>query len=206
MKLDVLTLDNEKAGTIELADEVFGAAARPDLVQRTIVWQLAKRRAGTHKSQSMGDVGYSTRKIYRQKGTGRARHGSRKANMFRKGYKAHGPVVRDHGFDLPKKVRKAALRSALSAKAADGRLVVLEAAKLAEAKTRELRRRVDALGWRAALVIDGAAPDVNFARAARNLPDVDVLPAIGANVYDILRCGTLVLTREAVAALEARLK
>ena len=206
MKLDVLTLDNEKAGTIELADDVFGAAARPDLMHRTIVWQLAKRRAGTHKTQSMGEVGYSTRKIYRQKGTGRARHGSRKANMFRKGYKAHGPVVRDHGFGLPKKVRKAALRSALSAKAADGRLVVLEAAKLAEAKTRELRRRVDALGWRAALVIDGAAPDANFARAARNLPDVDVLPAIGANVYDILRCGTLVLTREAVAALEARLK
>jgi len=206
MKLDVMSIDNQQAGTIELADDVFGAVVRTDLLQRVVVWQLAKRRAGTHKSQSMGDVNYSTRKIYRQKGTGRARHGSRKANMFRKGYKAHGPVPREHATDLPKKVRKAALRVALSSKAADGRLVVLDAAKLGAPKTAELRKRLDALGWSAPLVIDGAALDTNFALAARNLPDVDVLPAAGANVYDILRCGTLVLTRGAVAELEARLK
>lgn len=206
MKLDVMSIDNQAAGSIELADEVFGAPVRPDLLHRVIVWQLAKRRAGTRKTKTLGEISYSTRKIYRQKGTGRARHGHRKANQFRKGYKAHGPVVRDHAIDLPKKVRKLALRSALSAKAADGRLVVLDAARIAEPKTRELRRRVDALGWRAPLIIDAAGIDVNFLRAARNLPDVDVLPAIGANVYDIVRCGTLVLTLGAVAELEARLK
>lgn len=206
MKLDVMSIDNQKTGTIELADDVFGAAARPDLLHRVVVWQLAKRRAGTHKSQSMGEVNYSTRKIYKQKGTGRARHGSRKANMFRKGYKAHGPKPRDHAVELPKKVRKAALRVALSVKAADGRLVVLEAAALGAPKTAELRKRIDALGWNSPLVIDGAAIESNFALASRNLPDVDVLPVAGANVYDILRCGTLVLTRGAVAALEARLK
>ncbi|MEX2648312.1 MAG: 50S ribosomal protein L4 [Alphaproteobacteria bacterium] len=206
MKLDVMSIDNQAAGSIELADEVFGAPVRPDLLHRVIVWQLAKRRAGTRKTKTLGEINYSTRKIYRQKGTGRARHGHRKANQFRKGYKAHGPVVRNHAIDLPKKVRKLALRSALSAKAADGRLVVLEAARIAEPKTRELRRRVDALGWRAPLIIDAAGTDTNFLRAARNLPDVDVLPAIGANVYDIVRCGTLVLTLGAVAELEARLR
>jgi len=206
MKLDVLSIDNQAAGSIELADEVFGAPIRPDLLHRVVVWQLAKRRAGTRKTKTLGEISYSTRKIYRQKGTGRARHGHRKANQFRKGYKAHGPVVRDHAIGLPKEVRKLALRSALSAKAADGRLVVLDAARIAEPKTRELRRRVDALGWRTPLIIDAAGIDANFLRAARNLPDVDVLPAIGANVYDIVRCGTLVLTLGAVAELEARLK
>jgi large subunit ribosomal protein L4 len=206
MKVNVLSIDNEKAGTIDLADEIFGAEVRGDLVQRTIVWQLAKRRSGTRKTKTLGEISYSTRKIYRQKGTGHARHGHRKANQFRKGYKAHGPVVRDHAVDLPKKVRKAALRSALSAKAADGRLVVLDAARLPEPKTQSLRRRVDVLGWQGALVIDGAALDTNFCRAARNLPDVNVLPARGANVYDIVRCAMLVLTRDAVTELEARLK
>jgi len=206
MKLQVTSLDNQQQGSIELADEVFGLPARPDILQRAVVWQLAKRRQGTHKTKSIGEVHGTTKKMYRQKGTGRARHGHRKANLFRGGYKAHGPVVRSHELDLPKKVRKLALKTALSAKAADGRLVVLEAATLGEAKTRELRRRVDALGWQAPLVIDGKEIDQNFGRAARNLPDVDVLVADGANVYDILRCGTLVLTRKAVQELEARLK
>jgi large subunit ribosomal protein L4 len=206
MKLQVTSLDNQAQGSIDLADEVFGLPARTDILQRAVVWQLAKRRQGTHKTKSIGEVHGTTKKMYRQKGTGRARHGHRKANLFRGGYKAHGPVVRSHELDLPKKVRKLALKTALSVKAADGRLVVLEAAKLGEAKTRELRRRVDALGWQAPLVIDGKELDLNFSRAARNLPDVDVLVADGANVYDILRCGTLVLTRQAVQELEARLK
>ncbi len=206
MKIDVTSLDNQAAGDVELADDVFGLPARPDLLHRAVVWQLAKRRSGNHKTKSINEVNGSGRKIYKQKGTGRARHGHKKANQFRGGYIAHGPVVRSHATELPKKVRKLALKIALSAKVAGGELVVLDAATLAQPKTKELRRRVDALGWRSALVIDGTEIDVNFARAAANLPDVDVLPIEGANVYDILRCGTLVLTRRAVEQLEARLK
>jgi large subunit ribosomal protein L4 len=206
MKINVTSLDNRAVGTVELADEVFGVAPRADILHRAVVWQLAKRRAGTHKTKSINEVAGSTRKIYRQKGTGRARHGHRKANQFRGGYIAHGPVVRSHATELPKKVRKLALKAALSSKAADGALVVLDAAALPAPKTKELRRRIDALGWTSALVVDGGAFETNFARAAANLPDVDLLPAAGANVYDILRCGTLVLTRSAVEALEARLK
>ncbi|MSP82795.1 MAG: 50S ribosomal protein L4 [Alphaproteobacteria bacterium] len=206
MKIDVTSLDNQAVGSVELADEVFGLPARHDILHRMVVWQLAKRRGGNHKTKSINEVNGSGRKIYKQKGTGRARHGHKKANLFRGGYVAHGPVVRSHATGLPKKVRKLALKTALSAKVSDGTLVVLDQAILSVPKTKELRRRLDALGWRKPLVIDGADFDGNFVRAAANLRDVDVLSADGANVYDILRCGTLVLTRRAVEHLEARLK
>lgn len=206
MQIDVIDLDNKKTGSLELADEVFGLKARPDILQRAVVWQLARRQAGTHKTKTYGEVEGSTRKIYKQKGTGRARHGAIRAPQFRKGGKAFGPVVRSHAIDLPKKVRRLALRTALSAKKAEGRLVVLEDAKLAEAKTGVLSGKLRALGWGSALIIDGPRVDAHFALAARNLPRIDVLPQQGANVYDILRHDTLVLTKAAVGHLEARLK
>ena len=169
-------------------------------------WQLAKRRAGTHKVQGRSDVKGTTQRMYRQKGTGRARHGPPKVSQFRSGGRAFGPVLRSHAHKLPKKVRKLALKSALSAKAADGKLVVLEAAKADTPKTGDLAKKLGALGWSSALVIGGAALDESFRRAAGNIPGVDVLPEQGANVYDILRRDTLVLTKDAVEALEARLK
>ncbi len=169
-------------------------------------WQLAKRRAGTHKVQGRSDVKGTTQRMYRQKGTGRARHGPPKVSQFRSGGRAFGPVLRDHSHKLPKKVRKLALKSALSAKAADGKLVVLEAAKTDTPKTGDLAKKLGALGWSSVLVIGGAALDESFQRAAGNIPGVDVLPEQGANVYDILRRDTLVLTKDAVEALEARLK
>ena len=206
MQIDVIDLDNKKTGSLELADAVFGLKARPDILQRAVIWQLARRQAGTHKTKTYGEVEGSTRKIYRQKGTGRARHGAIRAPQFRGGGKAFGPVVRSHAIDLPKKVRKLALRTALSAKKAEGRLVVIEDAKLAEAKTGVLSGKLRALNWGSALIIDGTQVDAHFALAARNLPRIDVLPQQGANVYDILRHDTLVLTKAAVAHLEARLK
>ena len=206
MKAPVTTLDNKKAGDIDLADEIFALPTRKDLLARMVNWQLAKRRAGTHKVKERGEVSGSTRKIFRQKGPGRARHGSIRANIFRGGGQAHGPRVRDHAFDLPKKVRKLALKTALSAKAAEGKLIILDAAVAKEHKTKDLRGRFETLGWASVLVIGGTQLDENFARAARNLPGVDVLPQQGANVYDILRRDTLVLTKDAVEALEARLK
>ena len=206
MKCAVTTLDNKKAGEIDLDDGIFGLGSRPDLLARMVNWQLAKRRAGTHKVQGRSDVKGTTQRMYRQKGTGRARHGPPKVSQFRGGGRAFGPVLRDHSHKLPKKVRKLALKSALSAKAADGKLVVLEAAEVETPKTGELARKFGALGWSSALVIGGATLDEGFARAARNIPNVDVLPEQGANVYDILRRDTLVLTKAAVEALEARLK
>ncbi len=205
MKCAVTTLDNKSAGEIDLDDSVFGLPARADLLTRTVNWQLAKRRAGTHKVKSRGEISLTKAKFGRQKGGGRARHGARSANIFRGGGQVHGPVVREHGHELPKKVRKLALKTALSAKAADGKLVVLDAAK-AQGKTADLAKKLGALGWASALIVDGAQVDQGFARAARNLPGIDVLPQIGANVYDILRRDTLVLTKDAVQALEARLK
>ena len=205
MKLDVIKLDTERAGDIDLSDDVFGLEVRKDILHRMVTWQLAKRRAGTHKVKERNEVSYSTRKIYRQKGSGGARHGSRKAPIFRKGGVAHGPRVRDHSHELTKKFRKLALKTALSAKAASGTLVVVDELKVAEAKTKVLAAQFMALGWDSALIIDGAAVDEGFARAARNLPRIDVLPQVGANVYDILRRDKLVLTRDAVEALEARL-
>ncbi len=206
MKCAVTTLDNKKAGEIDLDDGIFGLDPRPDLLARMVNWQLAKRRAGTHKVQGRSDVKGTTQRMYRQKGTGRARHGPPKVSLFRGGGRAFGPVLRNHSHKLPKKVRKLALKSALSAKAADGKLVVLEAAKADTPKTGDLAKKLGALGWSSALVIGGAALDESFRRAAGNIPGVDVLPEQGANVYDILRRDTLVLTKDAVEALEARLK
>jgi large subunit ribosomal protein L4 len=206
MKLKVHSLDNKEVGDIELADEVFGLPVRRDILARVVNWQLAKRRAGTHKAKGISDISGTTKKPYKQKGTGRARQGSLRSPQFRGGAVIFGPVVRDHGFGLQKKVRRLGLKTALSAKQAEGKLVVIDAAKVTEAKTKALRAQFDALGWESVLIIDGAAVDEGFARAARNLPKVDVLPQLGANVYDILRRDLLVLTRDAAQQLEARLK
>ena len=206
MKCAVTTLDNTAAGEIDLDEAVFGLPARADILARTVNWQLAKRRAGTHKVKGRSEISLTKAKFGRQKGGGRARHGARSANVFRGGGVVHGPVPRSHAHGLPKKVRRLALKTALSAKAAEGKLVVLEAAKVESGKTAELAKKIGALGWSSALVIDGAAVDQGFARAAHNLPGLDVLPQVGANVYDILRRDTLVLTKDAVEALEARLK
>jgi large subunit ribosomal protein L4 len=206
MKTQVIKLDASAAGEIELDDAIFGLEPRADILHRVVRWQLAKRQAGTHSVLGRADVSYSTKKIYKQKGTGGARHGSRKAPIFRKGGVAKGPVPRSHAHDLTKKFRALGLRHALSAKAGAGELVVLEAAALPEGKTKLLAEKLKGLGWKRALVIDGVEVDANFARAARNIEGLDVLPSIGANVYDILRRDTLVLTKSAVEALEARLK
>ena len=205
MKLTVKSLDNTEVGDIDLADDVFGLPVRSDILARVVNWQLAKRRAGTHKTKGISDISGTTAKPYKQKGTGRARQGSRRSPQFRGGATIFGPVVRSHEFGLQKKVRKLGLKTALSAKQAEGKLVVIDQASLAEAKTKALRSRFETLGWESVLIIDGAV-DEGFAKAARNLPKVDVLPSQGANVYDILRRDTLVLTRAAVEQLEARLK
>jgi large subunit ribosomal protein L4 len=206
MKLTVRNLDNQEVGDIELAEEVFGLPVRRDILARVVNWQLAKRRAGTHKTKGISEISGTTRKPYKQKGTGRARQGSLRSPQFRGGAVIFGPVVRSHEFGLQKKVRRLGLKTALSAKQAEGKLIVIDAARLEEAKTKALRARFDALGWDSVLIIDGATLDEGFARAARNLPKVDVLPQQGANVYDILRRDTLVLTRDAAAQLEARLR
>ena len=206
MKLTVRNLDNEEVGDIELAEAVFGLPIRRDILARVVNWQLAKRRAGTHKTKGISDIRGTTKKPYKQKGTGRARQGSLRSPQFRGGAVIFGPVVRSHEFDLQKKVRRLGLKTALSAKQAEGKLIVIDAAKVTEAKTKALRGKLDALGWGSVLIIDGASVDEGFARAARNLPKVDVLPTQGANVYDILRRDTLVLTRAAVQQLEARLR
>lgn len=205
MKTNVISLDNQSVGEIELADEVFGVPVRTDLLHRMVSYQLSKRRAGTHKTKTISEISGTTKKPFNQKGGGRARQGSLRSAQFRGGSTIFGPVVRSHAFDMPKKVRALALRIALSSKAADGKLIVLDQAKLAAPKTKDLANRFKALGWGSVLVIDGALDD-NFALASRNMPFVDVLPSVGANVYDILRRDTLVLTKDAVAALEARLK
>lgn len=206
MKTQVITLDAGEAGEIELDDSVFGLEPRADILHRVVRWQLARRQQGTHKVKTRSETSYSDKKIYRQKGTGGARHGDRNAPIFRKGGVYAGPVPRSHAHDLNKKVRALGLKHALSAKAGAGELIVLDEARLPEAKTRTLAEKLQNLGWKRALVIDGAEVDQNFARAARNIDGIDVLPSQGANVYDILRRDTLVLTRAAVEALEARLK
>lgn len=205
MKLDVITLDAGKAGQIELSDEIFGIETiRADILQRMVVYQLAKRRAGTHKIKTRNEVARTGKKMYKQKGTGGARHGSRKAAQFVGGAKTHGPVVRSHAFDLPKKVRALALRHALSSKAKDGALVVVDALNLDSAKTSALKARFDKIGLNKALIIAGPEVEANLKLAARNIAHVDVLPNAGLNVYDVLRAKTLVLTRSAVEAIEAR--
>jgi large subunit ribosomal protein L4 len=205
MKLDVITLDSGKAGSIELKDEIFGIEEiRPDILQRVVVWQLAKRRAGTHKIKTRNEVSRTGKKMYKQKGTGGARHGSRKAAQFVGGAKVFGPVNRSHAFDLNKKVRSLALRHALSSKAKSGSIVVLDVATLAEPKTAAFRAQLDKIGLTNALFITGPEVDANLKLAARNVPNIDVLPDAGLNVYDVLRRGTLVLTRSAIEAIEAR--
>ncbi|MEM8760090.1 MAG: 50S ribosomal protein L4 [Pseudomonadota bacterium] len=204
MKIDVISMDSSGLGEIELPDALFGLEPRADILHRVVRWQLARRQAGTHKTKSRGEVSYSTRKIYRQKGTGGARHGDRAVSQFRKGGTTKGPVVRSHAHDLPKKARALGLKMALSAKAKAGEVVVIDEAKLEAPKTGQLARKIEALGWKSALVIDGTDLDANFERAARNLDSVHLIEGAGANVYDILKNETLVLTKAGLAAMEAR--
>ncbi|PVB60862.1 50S ribosomal protein L4 [Labrenzia sp. 011] len=206
MELQVKTLEGGAAGSITVSDEIFGLEPRTDLIHRVVRWQLAKRQAGTHKTLGRSEVSGTTKKFVRQKGSGGARHGNKKAPQFRGGGRAFGPVVRDHGHELPKKVRALGLKHALSAKAKADGIVIVEDAKAAEAKTKALKAQLEKLGLTSALVIDGAEVDTNFALASRNIPHLDVLPVQGINVYDILRAHTLVLTKAAVSALEERFK
>ena len=206
MKIDVTNLDAEKTGEIDLDDSIFGLDPRQDILARMVNWQLAKRRSGNHKTKGISEISGTTKKPFRQKGTGRSRAGSLRATQYRGGQTVHGPVVRDHAHDLTKKFRKLGLKTALSAKAKAGQLIVIDEAAAAEPKTKALAEKFKKLGWSSVLVIDGDAVNENFARAARNIPLVDLLPQQGANVYDILRRDTLVLTKGAVEQLEARLK
>ncbi|GBD45094.1 50S ribosomal protein L4 [bacterium HR40] len=206
MLYPVKNLAGEEVGTVELDETVFAVPVRPDILHRVVRWQLAKRRQGTHKAKTRGEVARSGKKIYRQKGTGRARHGSRRAPIFVGGGVVFGPVPRDHSIDLPKKVRRLGLCCALSDKLRGGQLVVLDEARLEEPKTRLLASRLQGLGIHSALVVTAGEPERNFQLAARNLPRVVVMPQIGANVYDILRHDTLVLTREAAQLLQERLR
>lgn len=206
MKATVKNLDNKEVGSIELMDAVFALEPRRDILTRMVNWQLAKRRAGTHATKGIADIAGTTKKPWSQKGTGRARQGSLRSPQFRKGAVIFGPVVRDHAHDLTKKVRALALRMALSSKAKDGKLIVLDEAKMADHKTKLLAAKLGKMGLGSVLFIDGANLDLNFAKAARNIPNVDVLPEQGANVYDILRRDVLVLTKNAVEQLQERLK
>ncbi|WP_300376800.1 50S ribosomal protein L4 [Henriciella sp.] len=205
MELAVKTLDGKAAGKATVDPAVFGLEdIRADLLHRTVRWQLAKRQAGTHKTQERGDVSVTTKKYIRQKGSGGARHGARNAGIFVGGAVAHGPRVRSHAHDLPKKVRKLALAHALSSKVKDGSLIVVSEAKLDEAKTKDLSAKFKALGVENALIIAGGEVEANFAKAARNIPNIDVLPVAGLNVYDILRRKQLVITKEALEGIGAR--
>ncbi len=205
MKLKVIKIDGASAGSVELGDDIFGLDPRVDILHRVVRWQRNKAQAGTHKVKTRSETSYSRKKIYRQKGTGGARHGDRNAPIFRKGGVYKGPTPRSHAHDLPKKVRTLGLKHALSAKAKEGALVILDKAT-ASGKTSELAKQVKDLGWKRALVIDGTQVNEDFAQAARNIEGLDILPTIGANVYDILKRDTLVLTKAGVEALEARLK
>jgi large subunit ribosomal protein L4 len=206
MELKITTLDGKAAGSVTLPDAIFGLEPRVDLIQRCVKWQLAKRQRGTHQVLNRADVNRTGKKMYRQKGTGGARHGSARVNLFRGGGRSFGPVVRSHAIGLPKKVRALALKHALSAKAKDGAIVVVDKASVKDAKTKALQTRFAKLGLENALIIDGAEVEANFRNAARNIPNIDVLPVQGINVYDILRRRTLVLTKAALDALEARFK
>ncbi len=205
MKLDVIKLDGGKAGSIDLDEALFGLEPRVDILHRVVRWQRNNAQAGTHKVKTRSEVSYSTKKIYRQKGTGGARHGARSAPIFRGGGVYKGPTPRSHGHDLPKKVRVLGLKHALSAKAKAGELVVIDAA-VSDGKTGALAKMIANLGWKRALIIDGAAVNENFAQAARNIEGLDILPTMGANVFDILKRDTLVITKAGLEALEARLK
>ena len=206
MKVKVVTLENKPAGEVELDENVFGLPARVDILQRMVEWQRAKKRAGTHKTKGISEISGTTAKPYKQKGTGNARQGSLRSPQFRGGATIFGPVVRSHAVSMPKKVRKLALKTALSTKQAEGKLTIISEAKAKEIKTGKIAEYFKALGFTSVLIIDGKELDANFATAARNLQGVDVLPQQGANVYDILNHNELVLTTEAVKELEARLK
>ena len=205
MKADAIKLDGASAGSVDLDDAIFGLEPRADILHRVVRWQRARAQQGTHSTLGRSEVSYSTKKIYRQKGTGGARHGDRNAPIFRKGGIYKGPTPRSHGHELTKKFRKLGLRHALSAKAKAGSLVIIDEAT-SEGKTAALAKQVSNLGWKRALVIDGASVNENFAQAARNIEGLDVLPSMGANVYDILKRDTLVITKAGIEALEARLK
>jgi len=206
MELQITTLDGGKAGSITLSDTIFGLEPRTDLIHRCVVWQLAKRQRGTHEVKNRADIHRTGKKMYRQKGTGSARHGSARVNLFRGGGRSFGPHTRSHEIGLPKKVRALALRHALSAKAKDDGIIVIEALNVKEAKTKALRSQFEKLGLSNALLIDGAEVAAGVRTAARNIPNIDVLPVAGINVYDVMRRHKLVLTRAAVDALEARFK
>ncbi|MDP9127566.1 MAG: 50S ribosomal protein L4 [Pseudomonadota bacterium] len=206
MKATVKSLENKEVGQIDLLDAVFGVTPRRDILTRMVNWQLAKRRSGNHKTKQIGDIAGTTKKPWAQKGTGRARQGSLRSPQFRKGAVIFGPVVRDHAHDLPKKVRRLALCMALASKQKEGKLIVLDTAKADTHKTKKLAETFTKLGLVSALIIDGSNLDENFAKAARNIPHIDVLPEQGANVYDILRRDVLVLTKNAVEQLQERLK
>jgi large subunit ribosomal protein L4 len=205
MKHDVIKLNGGKVGSVELGDEIFGVEPRIDILHRVVRWQRNKAQAGTHKVKTRSEVSYSTKKIYRQKGTGGARHGARSAPIFRGGGVYKGPTPRSHGHELPKKVRKMGLKMAISAKAKSGSLVIIDDIS-SDGKTSLLAKQIKSLGWKRALIIDGQQVNVEFAQAARNITGLDILPSMGANVFDILKRDTLVITRAGVEALEARLK
>jgi large subunit ribosomal protein L4 len=204
VKIDITSLDGKKAGSIELNEAIFGLEPRPDILARMVRYQLAKRRAGTHKTKDRSEIARTGKKLYRQKGTGNARHGSARVPQFRGGGRAFGPVVRSHAHDLPKKVRALALKHALSAKAKDGGIIVWTNAEIAEPKTKTLKANFAKLGLTNALIVDAAEVKAGFGQAARAIPEIDVLPVQGINVYDILRREKLVLTKAAIDALEAR--
>jgi large subunit ribosomal protein L4 len=206
MQIKILNLDGAEAGSVDLPDSIFGLTPRADILQRYVRWQLAKRQRGTHDVKNRSEINRTGKKMYRQKGTGSARHGPASANIFRGGGRAFGPTPRSHAIGLPKKVRALALKHALSAKAQDGGIIVLERASANDGKTGALRSNLAKLGLTRALIIDGAELEANFTLAVRNIPNIDVLPVQGINVYDILRHPTLVLTKAALEALEARLK
>ena len=205
MKCDVLTLENKKVGSIDLADGVFGSEVRKDIISRMVNWQLAKRRSGNHKTKNVSEIRGTTAKPWNQKGTGRARAGTVRSTQFRGGATVFGPVVRDHGHKLPRKVRRMALRSALSSKQAEGKLKILDDVKLDKPKTKDLAAKLSVLGWSNVLIVAGAEVDGNLALAAANIANVDVLPQQGVNVYDIIRREILVLTKDAAAHLQERL-
>ena len=206
MKLDVQSIDAKKAGTVDLSDAIFGLDPRADIIHRVVQWQLNKRQQGTHQAKSRAEINRTTKKMYAQKGTGGARHGSRKAGIFTGGGKAFGPRFRSHETALNKKVRALGLKHALSSKAKASEIIILDKAEIAEAKTKNVKAAFEKLGLVNALIIDGATVNQGFANAARNIPNIDVLPIQGINVYDILRRKNLVLTKAAVEALEARFK
>ncbi len=206
IKFDIISLENKKVGQIELSSEIFGLPVRRDILTRVVNWQLAKRRAGTHKTRGISDISGTTRKPWKQKGTGRARQGSLRSPQFRGGAVIFGPVVRDHGYSLQKKVRRLGLMTALSSKLSEGKLFIVDSLEQKSSKTQDAVKNLEKLGVTKALFVDGIEVNKNFALAIRNIPYIDVLPQQGLNVYDILRCETLILTKAAVESIEQRLK